>query len=298
MKNQDAFSEYHPLVNFLFFGVLFGFSMFSMHPVCLAVSFVSSFMYYCTLKGSHATALLLKGVLPLLLFTMIINPAFSHEGETILCYLPTGNPLTLESILYGVAAGFMLTSILIWFSCFSEVVTSDKFVYLFGSIVPALSLLLSMTLRFVPRFKAQFDTVNDVQSMLGRDTRNGGILNRVKNMVSCFSIVITWSLENAVETADSMKSRGYGTEKRTAYSIYRFTDRDKTALLFIVFCALFLSAGILSGKLNWSFFPKVRGVLSDRITITLQFVYLCLCLMPFIIDRKEEITWKHLRSSI
>ena len=33
--------------------------------------------------------------------------------------------------------------------------TSDKLVWLFGRITPHLSLLLAMTLRFVPRFAAQ-----------------------------------------------------------------------------------------------------------------------------------------------
>jgi hypothetical protein len=33
--------------------------------------------------------------------------------------------------------------------------TSDKFVYLFGEIIPALSLIFSMVLRLVPRLKAQ-----------------------------------------------------------------------------------------------------------------------------------------------
>lgn len=43
--------------------------------------------------------------LALFAVTAAVNPAFSHEGRTILRYLPSGNPLTLESILYGIAQG-------------------------------------------------------------------------------------------------------------------------------------------------------------------------------------------------
>ena len=96
MQNQDVFSSYHPLVNFLYFGILLTFSMLSMQPVCLLISAVCAALYYVTLKGAKAGRLLLRGVLPVFLLTVIINPAFSHEGETILQYLPTGNPLTLE----------------------------------------------------------------------------------------------------------------------------------------------------------------------------------------------------------
>lgn len=298
MPGRDAFSEYHPLVNFLYFGIIIFCSCAFIHPVCLLISFVCAVCYYIKLQGAKATGLLLKGALPLLLLTVIINPAFSHAGVTVLCYLPTGNPLTLESILYGAAAAFELSAVLIWFACFSLTVTSDKFVYLFGRFAPALSLLLSMTLRFVPRFKAQFAAVREVQSSLGRDTENGGVIKRLKNALACFSAVVTWSLENAVETADSMKSRGYGTGKRTAYSIYIFSERDKTALAFLIFCGSFLLAGGAAGKLFWRFYPSVRGVLADPVTVTLQIVFFCLCIMPVIIDLREDAEWKRSRRKI
>ena len=294
----SGFSGYHPAVNFLFFGTVFGFSMFSMHPVCLLFSFLAAAGYYISLRDAKALRFLLRGVLPLWLFTIIINPVFSHEGQTVLCYLPTGNPLTLESILYGIAAGFLLASFLLWFACFSEVVTSDKLIYLFGRIIPSLSLLLSMTLRFVPRFSTQLEHVREVQSMLGRDASQSGLLKRIRNAVACFSIVVTWSLESAIETADSMKSRGYGTGRRTAYSVYRWTDRDTAAAVFLLLCALFLLAGSLYGNLSWRYFHSVRGALTDPPTLALQAVWLLLCLMPIIIDRKEERAWKRLSSGI
>lgn len=298
MPGKDAFSEYHPLVGFLYFGLIIFFGCALSHPVCLLISFTCAVIYYVKLQGAKATGLLFKGVLPLLLLTVIINPAFSHAGVTVLYRLPTGNPLTLESILYGVAAAFSLSAVVIWFACFSVTVTSDKFVYLFGRFAPSLSLLLSMTLRFVPRFKAQLDAVREAQSALGRDTENGGVIKRLKNALACFSAVITWSLENAVETADSMKSRGYGTGKRTAYSVYIFSERDKTALAFLIFCGVFLLSAAAGGKLFWRFYPSIRGVLADPLTVAAQIVYFCLCIMPVAIDLKEDAEWKRLSSKL
>ena len=66
------------------------------------------------------------------------NLAFNHEGATILAYLPSGNPLTLESIVYGLSAAVMMASVILWFSCYNAVMTSDKFAYLFGRVIPAL----------------------------------------------------------------------------------------------------------------------------------------------------------------
>ena len=155
MKN--IFSTYHPLVNFLYFIFIFFFSMVFMHPVCLAISLIGAFIYSVSLKGQRAVKFNVAFILPTMLVTALINPVFNHEGATVLTYLHTGNPLTLESIIYGIAAATMLAAVICWFTCYNEVMTSDKFVYLFGRIIPALSLILSMSLRFVPKFKASVD---------------------------------------------------------------------------------------------------------------------------------------------
>ena len=82
--------------------------------------------------------------------------------------------------------------------------------YLFGRVIPALSLVLSMTLRFVPLFRRQLEVVRQAQFCIGRDASCGSVWQRVRRAVTIFSIMVTWALENAIETADSMKSRGYG----------------------------------------------------------------------------------------
>ncbi|MEG1317234.1 MAG: energy-coupling factor transporter transmembrane protein EcfT, partial [Oscillospiraceae bacterium] len=80
---------------------------------------------------------------------------------------------TLEAIVYGFASAALLASVMCWFSCYNAVMTSDKFVCLFGRIIPSLSLLLSMCLRFVPKFKAQIKEVSNAQRCVGRDASNG-----------------------------------------------------------------------------------------------------------------------------
>ena len=57
-------------------------------------------------------------MLPACLLMMVINPLFSHEGATMLFYQKDGNPVTLESILYGVGSGIMLACVVSWFSVF------------------------------------------------------------------------------------------------------------------------------------------------------------------------------------
>lgn len=195
------FKTYHPIVNFTYFLAVIGFSMVLMHPVCLIISLIASLTYSVLLSGKKAIRFNVLYMLPLLIISALMNLAFNHEGITILAYLPSGKPLTLQSVLYGLSASCMLITVISWFSCFNKVMTSDKFMYLFGKIIPSLSLIFSMVLRLVPKFKAQIKTVSDAQKCVGCDVSNGSILTREKNGINILSIMVTWSLENAIETA-------------------------------------------------------------------------------------------------
>ncbi|MBR4880207.1 MAG: energy-coupling factor transporter transmembrane protein EcfT [Clostridia bacterium] len=292
MQSKDTFSSCHPIVNLIYFALVTGFAMFFMHPVCLVVSLASAIAYAANLNGRMAAKRTLTFVLPMMLMAAIINPAFNHAGETILLYLPTGNPLTLESIVYGIASAFMLGAVITWFNCFTEVMTSDKFVYLFGRIIPSLSLILSMTLRFVPRFKAQMKVVSDAQRCVGRDVSEGSVLSRIRKAATVLSIMVTWSLENALETADSMKSRGYGQPGRTAFSIYKFDKRDRNIIIWLVICGIVIIAAGLTGIISWEYFPGFTGDVVSAMGIIVQIIYALMCLTPVIINKNEEKYWK------
>ena len=178
---RDSFSTYHPIVNFIYFVFAFIFSMCFLHPVCLVISFGSAFAWSVYLGGRKTLRANLLLFIPILLIMSLVNPAFSHAGVTILAYLPSGNPLTLESIVFGVGSAVMLVSVIAWFSCYTKIMTSDKFVYLFGRLIPALSLILSMVLRFVPKFRAQIKVISDAQRCIGRDVSNGSLIARAKH---------------------------------------------------------------------------------------------------------------------
>ena len=296
MKNKDAFSGYHPIINFLYYALVLLFSMCLMHPVYLIISLTGALAYDIYLKGRKAVRFAVMGLLPMAVIAALVNPAFNHEGQTMLTYLPSGNPLTLESILYGVAAAVMLASVVLWFATYNEVMTSDKFVYLFGRVIPALSLVLSMALRFIPKFKAQMEVVSEAQACIGRDTKTGSVIRRVGNAVKIFSIMVTWSLENAIETADSMRSRGYGLPGRTAFSIYRFDDRDKAALAWLIFCGAYILSGWLAGGMYFRYYPTVKTAAWTPLTVSFMFVYLALVLTPVMINRKEARQWQSIQS--
>ena len=289
---MNEFKTYHPIVNFIYFAFVIGFSCVFMHPICLVISLLSGFAYSVLLKGRKAIKTNLIYMLPTLTFAAFINPAFNHEGITIISYLPSGNPLTFESVVYGLAAAMMIVSVICWFSCYNEIMTSDKFIYLFGKIIPALSLVLSMTLRFVPRFIRQMKLSFNAQKISGVKK------SKLKTAVSVFSSVITWSLESAVDTSDSMRARGYGISGRTAFSIFKFDTRDGLALISILALSVYIIAGHILDATYFNFYPMILYADVSAYSVSVMVCYALLCFMPIIIELWEVRKWKRLISKI
>lgn len=295
---RDSFSDFHPLVNLIYFTAVIGFSMFFLHPLPLLFSLFTAFVYALYLNGAKKVLRGLKFLIPMLLLAVLLNPLFNHRGATILAYLPNGNPLTLESSLYGLFAGVMLVTVITWFSCFNKVMSSDKFIYLFGRIIPSLSLILSMSLRFVPRFRTQLTVISHAQKGIGRDVGSGNILQRARQGIRILSILVTWALENAIETADSMKNRGYGLKGRTAFSIFPFEKRDIFALVFLLFCIAVILLGFFMDVYHFLFFPWIIAPQYSVFHIFVFGLHFLLLSFPIILNIKEDFLWKRIKSKI
>lgn len=295
----DSFSSFHPIVNFLYFLVVLIFSMFFMHPIFQIIALISAITYSMMIKGLRkGIKINIAYMLPMLLFMAFLNPLFNHEGVTILFYLKDGNPITFESILYGIASATMFITVIIWFSCYNAVMTSDKFIYLFGRIIPSLSLIFSMVLRFVPRYLEQIKIISNAQKSIGRDLSQGGIIKRAKNGIKILSIMTTWALENSIETADSMRARGYGLSGRTSFSIFSFDNRDKIGVSAIILLVSIILIGAFKGENTIKFFPSIKFSEITEFSIFIYIVYLILCMLPVIINIQEAIRWKSIKPKI
>jgi len=297
-KAIDTFAGYHPIVNLLYFIATIGFAMFLMHPLALGISLICATVYAVYLGKRKTLRLGLLVLLPMLIITAALNPLFNHQGGTILGYLPNGNPITLESAMFGIAAAVMLVTVIAWFSCFNKVMQSDKIVYLFGRAIPALSLVLAMSLRFVPRFMSQLKVIANAQRSIGRDVSGGSIFQRARHGIKIMSIMVTWALENALDTADSMKARGYGLPGRTAFSIYRFDSRDAKAALFILICAGIVIVGVVTGAYNFRYFPTIWGIWWGGYTIITFVAYFALCAFPIFVNIRDDLYWRRIESKI
>lgn len=295
---ESKFAKYHPLVNFIYFFFVIGFTMFLMHPIFLGISLISAIAYSIQLNGKKAIRFNMMYMLPLLLVTAVFNPLFNHKGATILAYLPSGNPVTMESIYYGMASATMFITVIIWFSCYNKIMTSDKFIYLFGKILPSISLIITMVLRFVPNYKRHANKIAIAQDNINNSPKGDGLIDRLKQGISVLSVMTTWALENSLTTADSMKARGYGLEGRSTFTLFIMTARDKILFLLLLLFSIITLWGSIKGYSYVRYFPTIAYNEIKVQSILIYVSYFILCNIPTALNIMEDIKWKYLKSRI
>ena len=289
----STFAGCHPAVNLIFFLFTIGITMFSMSPVFLAVTLVFSWLYSILLNGKKAIKSNLLFTLPIVVIMAVINTLFTHNGATVLFYV-NNSRITLEALLYGLAAAVLLSSIIVWFSCFNVVMTSDKLIFIFGKAAPVLGLTLSMIFRFIPLLKARFREISMGQRCMGRHV-TGGFMAKLRQVTKEVSILISWSLEAAIETSDSMEARGYGLPGRTSFHLFKMTPTDKVLLTGISISGIIAAVGCALGKTSIYYYPKVVLGQWDIMTVITFAAYIALLAVPVIADILGEIKWQQYR---
>ena len=288
-----SFEDLNPIAVSVYFLFVTFISMFTMDIFLIVISLFGALTYFFSRNGlSNPKAHLF----PLILFviTALLNPFISHNGATVLFVL-NNNPVTFESFLYGLSMAIMLTGVLYWFKLFSDIMTSDKLIYVFGALSPKIALMLSLSLRYVPYFTTQIKKVKAAQTALGL-YKDDNIIDRIKGSVRIFSVMVTWVLENGIITADSMTARGYGIGKRSRFSIFSWKPWD--VLLLILSCAFAFVSLLCLRNASFSYYPYFELPVLNAVTVTGYLFYLALSLLPTIIHAKEAAKWRFLRSKI
>lgn len=288
---MDEFSRLHPIVNFIYFVAIIGFTMFFMHPIFLGISLISAIIYVAYLQGLNGIKNNLLMSIYIIVMVVLVNMLVSSNGETILFYI-ANKSISLESIYYSIASSVMFITVFMWFSCYNKIMTSDKFIYLFGKRFPSLSLIISMVFRLIPNFKIQTKKIKDAQKAMGRNFDEGTVLEKIKNGIKLISILITWALENSIETVDSMKARGYGLDERSNFSIYKFEKRDKIYLSILLLLLGIIISGVFYGESYINYFPSF--IMRDRnlYSYVIYTTYGILGIFPIIINVQRNFLWK------
>lgn len=289
-RKGHVFAGYHAGVLFLYFAGTLLLTMSCMDPVCAALSLLAGCGYAGYLKGGRALLRSARLYLPLLILPAVVNPLVNGLGLTVLFTLG-GAPITLEAICYGLTAGGMLVSVMVWFSCYQQIMTSDKFLHLFGRILPVTAMMVAMTLRYIPDTIRRGKEISRAQAAL-RGGEPQAKTARVRHALRMITVLMSWSMENAMETADSMKARGYGGEKRTGYSHERLTQRDGWATAILLLLLAVSAVCLWRPDAQFRFYPFLGRPSALPVGYAAYFLFMS---FPLWLEGKEAWIWHRCR---
>lgn len=278
-----GFEACHPAVNLIYFvAVLYGALTFS-HPVYLAIGYACAFAYSVWREGKRALVFDLA-LLPCIVAFALYYSSYHHFGVTVLRQNFIGNNMTLESLVYGFVLGISVATALMWLTCVYAVFSADKVVYLFGRVSPTASLFLAILLRTVPRLKVQAHRIQTARCGIGRGAGQGSAWARVKNALRIFSMLISWLIGSLATVSDSMQSRGSVLRGRTAFSIYRFDNRDRAYVVAMFACLTLTAMAMLLGRSTMVYAPRILTASFTALDALLATGYFLLCTMPLALD--------------
>src|SRR5690625_1703174 len=287
---ENGFRGYHPYVVFFYYLCTGFLIMYFKHPLFLLIALI--LLIFINISHDRGQALK-KWTIPLVvmsLFFIMLKPFLVSRGTNILFYF-RGKQVTLEALTYGVVMALTIVIILMMFISFNIVLNGNKFLFVFSRILPKTAFLIMLTIRFIPLLKERYDEIETVQQVKGKSLKAGSLINRMKSGMNFMQILLAWSLEEAIQTADAMKARGYGTGKKSSYIPYKIQGRDWASLILLT---LLFAICLFGGSLGYGkivIYPEL-GTLQLYLLDWITFISMILLLaFPIIIEGREKVRW-------
>ena len=250
-------SRFHPVTRLCWFLPVLLLGMLFCHPVLSPAALAAGLVCQGGALGAKSCRTTLKFGLPVILLMGGLNLFFNSRGDTVFLYF-NDQPLTLESLVYGVTAGCMAVGMAVWLMLFAKSLGRSGLLDLLGGVLPGITMILTMLLRFLPLYRRRMKSRMDTQLTLGRTTQEGSLSRRFQDGGRLLSSQFSASLEQSITTADSMTARGYGLGKRPShFPVQRFHRRDGALLGATLLLTLAVVWAWAAGALDSRFFPTL-----------------------------------------
>ena len=128
---------------------------------------------------------------------------------------------------------------------------------------------------------------------LKSNKRIAAIIKEAKTLGKIMGITVSWSLEESMFTAKSMKARGYNATERTSYLSYKFGNADLAFLAVIFITVAIIIVGLLKGIGMINIYPSINFSFSN-LPFNIYYLAFIVFLLPLIyLEIKERILWRN-----
>lgn len=187
----------------------------------------------------------LKVILPIILFTSILNALYVNDGSLILSFWII--KIYDQGIYRALFMSIRIVLLVLAGSLLSYTTTptelTDSIENLFSPLkffglsnaVHSLAMMMTIALRFIPTLIEETDKIMSAQKARGASLDNGGLISKVKALIPILIPLLISSIRRAYELAEAMESRCYnGGEGRVRMKKLKFSFKDYLSSIFFV----------------------------------------------------------------
>ncbi|MFC1871083.1 energy-coupling factor transporter transmembrane component T family protein [Chloroflexota bacterium] len=291
LKYQDRGTVIHrlnPLPKLTWGGGVLVLSLLFDHPLYVLSLLVVVIALALTAKIGREWFSIMNFSLWLGASVIVINALVSYHGAHVLVEAPfklpvMGTPvITVEAIAFGTVMALRLLVIISTFTLLNLTIHPDDIMAaLLKMKFPYKSVMItSLSTRFVPCLIEDESRISDGHRARGLELENGSWLRRVKNRAVITVPLLANSLDRAVQVAEAMEARAFGTGKRrTYYKDIKITPVDAVMLGYSL---LPLAFGILvnfGGYGDYQYYPVLQAANTGLREYFILFVLVALLIM-------------------
>jgi energy-coupling factor transport system permease protein len=160
-------------------------------------------------RGAQSWGAFLRFGFSVWIVALVFGVLSADAGDIVLVTFPRqwpiiGGPITLESVLYGLASGASLFAVLLVFATFNLAVEMHRVLRWIPAGLYQVGLIASIALAFVPQMIASLNDIREAQRVRGHKYRG------LRDLVPLFVPLVTTALERSLTLAESMEARGFG----------------------------------------------------------------------------------------
>ncbi len=197
----------------------------------------------------------LKPILPILLFTSILNLIFIDTGKTVfklwILKITSGGIETSVMMIIRITLLITGTSLLTYTT--SPIALTDAIERLLSPLkkikvpVHELAMMMTIALRFIPTLIEETDKIISAQKARGADMENGNLVQKAKAMIPILIPLFISAVRRAEELATAMECRCYrGGEGRTRMRQLKASAHDFVAAgVTMIFFAALIAVNII-----------------------------------------------------
>lgn len=186
----------------------------------------------------------LKAILPILIFTMVINLFYNASGDILFSVWKL--TITTGSLYRAIYMSARILLLIIVSAELTYTTTPNdltdaienllsplKFLKL-QNAVHTLAMMMTIALRFIPTLIEETQKIMNAQKARGADLENGNLIERIKALIPILIPLLISSVRRAYELAEAMECRCYnGGEGRVRMKQLKYSKIDYIAFSIV-----------------------------------------------------------------